>query len=827
LLCATFDLCYHGNMEDGAIVGLTQEEAEKKLREFGRNVLTEKKKYTIFQRFVSKLANPLVLLLLFSGALSVVLGQTSDFFITAIIIFMSISIDVFQEHQAIEGAEKLKKRVSLTATVIRDGLPKEIPMSHVVPGDVVYLSIGDIVPADGRLLSAKDLILDESALTGESFPQEKDTEKAGKVLMGTNVTAGEGSALVVATGSQTELGKIAKELVTKRPQTEFEKGIGHFGSFIVKLTIAFSFIILAFHMGLRHDIWSSLLFVLALAITFAPELLPMIITINLSKGAIRMSHKGVIVKSLPAIENFGSMDVLCTDKTGTLTENIITLHGYQNIEGKEEKKILDYGFLNSFFQTGFAGPMEAAIIVAKKDGETTGYHRLASIPFDFYRKRVSVVVSHNKEAMIVVKGAPEDILALSSQYEMGGKKFSFTASAKTKAHAYFDSISADGLRALAVAYRPIHQQKKYTSSDEKDLIFLGFLTFSDPPKKTVPEALKRLAYQGITIKVLTGDNELVTQKVCADIGLSVAGVVTGPALESLTDEQLVSVAENTTIFARIDPTLKERIIGALKANGHVVGFLGDGINDSPSLRVADIGISVNNATDVAKDSADIILLHKDLHVLSEGVRGGRKTFGNVMKYIMMGTSSNFGNTISLTLGSLVLPFLPMLPVQILLNDLLYDVSQLFVASDKVDEAYLTKPRKWDMQSLRRFMVVFGPANSLFDVVTFFLLLRFFHASIPLFQTGWFVENMVLQTLIVLSIRTAVVPFWKSRPSLLFALGLFGVTAVALVLPVSPLARLFSFVPIPLTFYVFVIFLVGIYAVLVECLKYWFYRHYQL
>ncbi len=815
-------------MDDIPLKGLTQEEAEKKLREFGRNVLVEKKKPTLLKRFISKLANPLVLLLLFAGALSGVLGQTSDFFITAIIIFMSISIDVFQEHQAIEGAEKLKKRVSLTATVVRDGIQKEIPMSHVVPGDVVYLSIGDIVPADGRLLVAKDLLIDESVLTGESFPQEKDTQKADKILMGTNVTAGVGTALVVTTGSQTELGKIAKELVSKRPETEFGKGIERFGSFIVKLTIVFSAIILAFHIGLRHDVWSSLLFVLAVAITFAPELLPMIITINLSKGAIRMSRKGVIVKSLPAIENFGSMDLLCTDKTGTLTENTITLHGYSNIEGKEERKILDYGFLNSFFQTGFAGPMEGAIIAAKKDGETaSGYHRLGSIPFDFYRKRVSVVVHNNKETLFIVKGAPEDMLALSSHYEIGGKKFSFMPSAKTKAHAYFNSISADGLRALAVAYRPMHQQKKYTSSDEKDLIFLGFLTFSDPPKKTVPEALKRLEQQGITIKILTGDNELVTQKVCADIGLSVTGVVTGPALASLTDKQLASVVENTTIFARIDPTLKERIITALKANGHVVGFLGDGINDSPSLRAADIGISVNNATDVARQSADVILLHKDLHVLSEGVRGGRKTFGNVMKYIMMGTSSNFGNTISLTVGSLVLPFLPMLPVQVLLNDLLYDVSQLFVASDKVDEAYLARPRKWDIVSLRRFMVVFGPASSLFDIVTFFLLLRFFHASVPLFQTSWFVESIVLQTLIVLSIRTAVVPFWKSRPSLAFALGLFGITTVALVLPISPLAPLFSFVPIPLTFYVFLIFFVGIYAVLVECLKYWFYRRYQI
>ncbi len=810
----------------GSKQGLTGEEADVRLGHFGKNVLTERKRLSILGRFLSKLTNPLILLLLFAAFVSGILGQIPDLVIIIGIILVSITIDVLEEHTAVEGAEKLRKRVSLTASVVRNGKQQEIPMSHVVPGDTVFLSVGDIVPADGRVIQEKDFLVDQSALTGESYPQRKDAaasvladaqvaDRKNAVFMGTNVIAGEAYVLVVSTGLQTELGKIAKELVEKRPPTEFQKGINNYGVLLTKIAIVVSVLVFFSHLFFAHDMFTTLLFVLAVAIGFAPELLPVIITINLSKGAIRMSKKGVIVKSLPAIENFGSMDTLCTDKTGTLTENKITIRGYESMDGKKDMKVLDFGYLNSLFQVGFRGPMEQAILAHVKKADVSGYSRVGSLPFDFFRKRVSVILSHGKENILITKGAPEEIFSVCS----------LTPDAKKKADNRFKQVSRDGLRTLAVAYKPI-AKKVYEVSDEKDLIFLGFLTFFDPPKKTAAEALKNLEHQGIAIKILTGDNELVTQKVCSELGLPIAGSVTSRDIEGLSDADVSKIVEKTTIFARLNPDLKVRIINSLKANGHVVGFLGDGINDATSLKTSDIGISVENATDVAKETADIILLHKDLHVLSQGVSSGRQTFWNVMKYIMMGTSSNVGNMISLTIGSLVLPFLPMLPTQILLNDMLYDISQLFLATDRVDESILKKPHKWDIGFLRQFLIFFGPVNSLFDLATFYLLLRFFHASVATFRTGWFVENIVLQTLIVFSIRT-VMPIWKSRPSLLFALGLTGIVIIALALPFTPVGPVFSLVRLPISFYGVLVGLIAGYALIVEVVKRWFYTHYQV
>lgn len=814
--------------------GLTLESAEKRIKQFGKNVFVERKKETILSRFLTKLVNPLILLLLVAAIISAALGQLTDFLIIFVILFVSISLDVYQEHQAVEGAAKLRARVSLTATVLRDGVKKEVPISHLVPGDIVSVSVGDIVPADCRLLSATDLLVDQSTLTGESYPQEKDAEVVVKasdavslrtncLFMGTHVISGVGTAAVVMTGNQTELGGVARSLVAPRPQTEFEKGITGFGMLLGRTAFIVSGIVLISHIVIGHDILSSMLFVLALAIGFAPELLPVILTINLSKGAMRMAKKSVIVKSLPAIENFGSIEILATDKTGTLTENAIKLMDYVNISGKRNEQIHLYGYLNSKHQTGYKGPMEEALI-AHKTVDVAGYKYLSTIPFDFFRKRVSVLFAHEKEYMLIVKGAPEELLKLSTSYADGDKIVDLSPILLKKAHAMFEGLSKQGLRILAVGYRKMKEEKKLSAQDEKDLIFMGYLTFEDPPKVSAIEALKLLANAGVEIKILTGDNELVTQKICADLHLPVGGIMLGSEIAGLTEVELGKRSLATIIFARLNPAEKEHILKSLRSMGKVVGYLGDGINDAPSLRAADIGISVNNAADVAKESADIILLHKSLHVLYDGVIEGRKTFGNVMKYLNMSMSANFGNMLSIAIASVFLPFLPLLPIQVLLNDLLYDSSQLLLANDQVDAVYLSRPHKWNIASTKRFMLVFGPASSFFDFVTFGLLLWYFRANAPLFQTGWFVEGLITQILIVMSIRTHMVPFVKSKIDLGFASGLIGIVAVTLILPFTPIGKLFSFVAPPTIFYIWLIVIVATYFILVELLKLWFYRN---
>lgn len=821
---------------DSSEKGLTAEEAADRFKIFGANRLAEMKRITIVGRFIAKLFNPLILMLLAAGFVSAILGQRSDFIIIAAIVVVSTVIDVIQEHKAETSAEKLRQRVSLSATVLRDHAEKEIPLVNVVPGDVVIVKLGDFVPADCRIIKQKDLLVDESALTGESLTSPKNPEakvdekssigsRVNSLFMGTNVISGEATALVVATGGKAEFGEIAKELIAPRPPTEFEKGINSFGNLLLKIALIMAAAIFILHVLTLHDYFSSLLFVLALVIGFAPELLPAVITINLSKGAIRMSKKGVIVKSLPAIENFGSMEILATDKTGTLTENKISLARSEDIRGIPDTKVITLGYLTSFYQTGFKGPMEEAILV-HKELDISKYKFISCVPFDFYRKRLSVVVKSDSETIFIVKGSPEEIIKLSDKLEIDGKSTVLDEAGKKKIRTRFDKLSGDGLRLLAIAYKKIKtNQKSFGPADEKTLTFLGFLGFEDPPKHTATEALTRLTKLGLSIKIITGDNELVTEKISRDLGLAISGIATSADLENLSDHDLGKLVEKTTIFARINPDQKEKIIKAMRNNGHVVGYLGDGINDATSLRTADIGISVDNAVDVAKASADIILLHKDLHVLLDGVHEGRVTFGNIMKYLMMGTSSTFGNMLSLAAASVFLPFLPMLPVQVLLNDLLYDVSQLLVASDNVDSHYLTKPKKWDVGFIRKFMTAFGPVSSVFDFVTFYILLTYFHSVAKFFQTGWFVESIVTQTLIVLSIRTAVVPFFKSRPSWAFAISVSLITLVALVLPqITGAAKLFELVALPPTFYLIIAGLTVAYFVLVETVKLWFYKY---
>ncbi len=820
--------------------GISIEEARMRLKHYGPNELAKRESQTIFNRMAMKLKNPLIILLLVAGFLSAIVGQISDFVIILGITLLSVALDTFQEHSAELAADRLKKSVALTATVIHDNQKKEVRFARLVPGDVVFLSTGDIVPADGRLLSSEHLMVDQSTLTGESYPQHKRYEETGDekiglsdrvncAYMGTQVVSGEGVMLVVQTAGSTELGKIASSIVGARRRTDFEKGLSQYGVLLIKFMAVLAPIVFIAHVSSGiHPVLESVLFVLALAVGFAPELLPLIVTINLSKGALRMSKKGVIVKYLPAIENLGSMDVLCTDKTGTLTQNAITLMLYEDVHGKKSDTVLTYGYLASHFQSSMDNPIEVAIRAkAKSVKGVSAYKKLFELPFDFYRKRMSVVLSKGKDTVLISKGAPDSLLAQCATILDGNRPLRLKDSVRTALKTRVHELETQGFRVIIVAKKEVLRAKKYHTTAETDLTLVGLMAFLDPPKASVKPSLALLEEAGIAIKILTGDSELVTAHVCKTLELPILGMLLGIDVERLDDASLVRAVDNTTIFARLNPESKKRVIDALRTLGHVVGYLGDGVNDAPSLRAGDIGISVNNATDVAKESSDLILLHKDLHVLYEGVIEGRKTFANVMKYIKMGTSSNFGNMVSVAIASLFLPFLPMLPAQILLNDLLYDFSQLFLASDSVDSNQLVRPRKWDIAGVKRFMMVFGPISSLFDVITFVLLLKFFQATPSLFQTGWFLESLVTQTLIIFSIRTTIVPFFKSRISPRFAIGLYGVVFLAILIPLSPLAKLFSFVAPPSIFYSLLGVLVICYIILVETAKRYFYARWEV
>lgn len=818
--------------------GLSQAEASERLKRWGPNELTKRKRYATILLFFSKFSSPLILILLAASLISAFLGEITNFIIIATIVAASGIIDFFQEYHAENAARKLARRVATTATVMRNGQKQEILLGNIVPGDIILLSVGDLVPADARLVESRDLLVDQSTITGESYPQEKNAESLNSgsaavqertncVFMGTNVISGEGTAVVVATGANSEFGKVAKEVVKARPETEFSVGAKNFGLLLVKVTFALVLFVFIINSIFLRDPLTSFIFALALAVGLTPELLPLIITTNLSRGALRMAKKGVIVKYLPAIQNFGSMNILCTDKTGTLTENKIILERYENVRGQEDNEVLRIGYLTSTYQTGIKSPLEAAVLAHGKV-DVSDFKKIDEIPFDFIRKRLSVVVEKQGQRLLVTKGAPEFLLPLCKWVEDNGKKHDLTKELTAKITERFEKLSAEGFRVLAVAEVEVDKKQSYQAKDEKNLSFLGLMAFLDPPKEGATEALQHLKSQGIELKILTGDNETVTRKVCNDLGLEIKGSVNGESLDRTSDEELSNLAAKTTIFARLAPEQKERVITALKKRGAVVGYLGDGINDAPSLRAADIGISVNNAVDVAKESADLILLRKDLQVLKDGVSEGRRTYANIMKYIMMGTSSNFGNMFSVAGGSIFLPFLPMLPVQILLNNLLYDFSELTIPSDKVDSKYLEKPRKWDISGIRRFMLVFGPISSLFDFLTFFLLLLLFHASASFFQTGWFIESLATQTLIIFAIRTRTVPFFKSKPGIMLAIASISVAAFGLIVPFIPFTqRFFSFVTPPVAFYLVLPLIIGAYFLLVELTKRRFYQRYEV
>jgi Mg2+-importing ATPase len=812
--------------------GLSSEDVEERLKLFGYNELVKKKKKKkrlAIISFLSHFKSPLVIILLIAGLISGILGETTNAAIIFFIVVFSIILDFYQESKAERAAEMLKQRVATTATVLRDGVKREVRLNEIVPGDIIYLSAGDIVPADARVITAKDLFVNQSVLTGESFPVEKIaqplksfdpsiTEWRNYLFMGTSVVSGTAMAVVVKTGSLTEYGKIAKRLVEREVETEFQRSIRNFGYMIMQVTLILVLFVFFINALFMRGILDSLIFSVALAVGLTPELLPMIISINLSKGAISMANKGVIVKRLAAIQNFGNMDVLCCDKTGTLTENRIKLILHVDINGDENEKVSLYSYLNSYFQTGLKSPLDEAILNFK-DINVKNYQKIDEIPFDFVRKRLSVVVGNQNQYFIITKGAPEEIVNICTYYEFGDIIADITDEIHRKIEQKYIELSSEGYRVLAVAYKRLKEIKPiYTVNDEKEMIFFGFIAFIDPPKETAREALQLLKKANIELKILTGDNELVTRKVCEHLGFDIKGIVTGSQIAQMHDDALARIVEEANVFCRVTPSQKDRIINALKKNGHVVGFLGDGINDSPSLKNADVGISVDNAVDIAKESADIILLQNDLKVLHDGVLEGRKTFGNTMKYIMMGVSSNFGNMFSVAGASLFLPFLPMLPTQILLNNLLYDFSQSTIPTDEVDQEYIEKPKRLDIRFIRRFMIFLGPVSSLFDFLTFFIMLFIFNAYESLFQTAWFIESLTSQTLVIFVIRTRKSPFWKSKPSKLLLLSSIAIVIFALVLPYTPLGEIFEFVRPPATFYIALAIILITYIILAEIIK---------
>lgn len=817
-----------------SLSGLSSGQAESRLMTYGRNEIIRRKKRAAIVGFLLHFRSPLVIILLVAGLISGFLGQATDAVIIFSIVLISVILDFYQESKAENAAKMLREKVPITATALRDNAKHEVRLSEIVPGDIVFLSAGDMVPADARVIAAKDLFADQSALTGESFPIEKTpsppkmsgenaTESNNGLFLGTSIVSGTGSALVIRTGSSTEYGRIAKALAGRQPETEFERGLRRFGYLIMQVTIflvLFVFFIIAL---LKQNVLESLLFSVALAVGLTPELLPMILSVNLSKGALAMSKKGVIVKRLASIQNFGSMDILCTDKTGTLTENKIELVQHVDLEGQDSEEVLLYCALNSYYETGLKSPLDEAIL-RHENVDVSEYKKVDEVPFDFIRKRVTIVVEHQGQRFLITKGAPEEIFKVCSYCKVAGTYLDLSTEFQKKMERTYYDLSSKGYRVLGLSFTHLYEKKpQYSVNDEANMVFLGFVAFIDPPKDGVMESLELLRKAGIGLKILTGDSDMVTRTVCERIGFEIKGVVLGSELGELNDDALRRVVEKANIFARVTPGQKDRIMSALRRNGHVVAFLGDGINDAPSMKTADVGISVENAVDVARQSADIILLRKDLTVLQDGVLEGRKTFGNTMKYIMMGTSSNFGNMFSVAGASLFLPFLPMLPTQILLNNLLYDLSELPIPMDTVDQEYVQRPRRWEVAFVRKFMVVFGPISSIFDFLTFFVMLIVFGATAPMFQTAWFLESLCTQTLVIFVIRTRRTPFYTSRPSKLLALTSLAVVVVALALPFTPLGQLFEFVRLPWFFYPILAALVGSYLALVELIKRRFYR----
>ncbi len=821
-----------------APAGLTTDEAKRRLRLYGPNSLVQESRFAALFSFLRFFANPLVIILLAASGISLGLGEPVGGLIIISIVLLSVLLNFSMEFQARHAVEEIRKQVATTAAVLRDGREQELPIAELVPGDIVRLNAGDLVPADARLLDVKDLHVRESALTGESLPVEKAAgdlpegkhgvaDASNSVFLGTAVQTGIGTAVIVCTGRDTAFGGIAQRLAMRPPETEFGRGIRHFGLMITRVIMLLVLFVLLVNIVFHRPLLESFLFSVALAVGMTPELMPMIITVTLAQGARRMTKKKVLVKQLAAIEDFGSVEILCSDKTGTLTEGEIVLDRHVDVQGNDDETVLRLIYLNSHFEAGIKSPLDDAILKHEPPAIAT-YAKVDEIPFDFNRKRLSVVVRGGDEHLLITKGETEGVFAICHSVNIDGSPQPFDEGRRAVAEETFKKLSADGYRTLGVAVRKVEKRDAYTPADERDMTLVGFAAFLDPPKEGVRSVLEALKQNGISVVIMTGDNPYVTQKIAHDVGLAADRILTGNQVDTMDDAALAYQAENGAIFARVSPEQKNRVILALKARGHVVGYIGDGINDAPSLHTADVGISVVNGVDVAKDAAKIILLEKDLAVLNEGVIEGRRCFANIMKYIIMGTSSNFGNMFSMAAASLFLPFLPMLPTQILLNNFLYDISQISIPSDNVDPSLLRRPKRWQIGFIRQFMMIIGPISSIYDFLTFGVLLWVFQASTnaPLFHTGWFVESLTTQTLVVFVIRTAANPL-KSRPSRPLLIGVLAVVAIAAVLPYTPVGSLLGFTPLPVALLGAIALLAVTYLVLVQAVKSWFYRRHAL
>lgn len=818
-----------------ALAGLTSSAAKRQLEKFGPNLFRDKQENSPLWQFLSRFKNPLVLILLIASAISAVTHEMANFFIISTIVLLSVTLDFVQEYRANATAAKLRQSVSLRANVLRDGKTVEISVEQLVPGDVVLLAAGDLIPVDARVLESCDFFVRQALLTGESYPVEKRQgnvantateihEATNAVFMGTSVISGSARVLVVKTGALTAIGEIADSVSRESAPSSFEVGIRHFGMLIMRMTVLLVMFVLLVN-AFFHKPWlESFLFAVALAVGLTPELLPMVVSVTLARGAQRMAKQQMIVKRMAAIQDLGSMDVLCTDKTGTLTEANIRMERHVDTQGQSSERVLKFAYLNSFNESGLKSPLDEAIL-AHEHFDVTDWKKIDEVPFDFERRRVSVLLENESTRWLIVKGAPDEIVALCTHYEEanGVQEKPMDAVGLAAMRARYHALEQDGFRVLGIACRQVPLNHPHAVvQDEMELSLVGFAAFLDPPKESAASALEELKNIGIAIKIVTGDSELVTQHVCAQLEIPVTGMLTGKDIEQMDDYALRARVEAANLFCRVNPAQKNRVILALRAQGHVVGYLGDGINDAPSLHSADVGLSVDSAVDVAKEAADMILLKHDLHLLHAGVLEGRRTFGNIMKYIMMGTSSNFGNMFSMAGASLFLPFLPMLPTQILLNNILYDISELAIPLDKVDAAETRTARVLDMKFIRNFMLVIGSISSAFDFLTFYVMLVVLQADEKLFQTGWFVESLCTQTLVIFVIRTRGSIF-KSRPHSLLAVGSLAVAGLALVLPATSLGAHFGFVPLPVTFYLIFGGMVVVYLVAVQQAKLGFYR----
>jgi Mg2+-importing ATPase len=814
----------------GTPQGLANKEANRRIKRYGANRLNSKKPMGNLGLFFAQFKSSIILILLFATGLSFFLHDRLDAAIILTIVLISGLLGFWQEKRAASAIEKLLEIVQIRVSVLRDGTATEVAAESLVPGDIILLKAGGIIPADCLILESANLFVDEAILTGESYPVEKLpavlpantalSQRINALWMGTHVQSGDATALVVATGQTTEFGKLSQRIKLKAPETEFERGIRRFGYLLMEITLILVMLIFAVNVYLEKAVLDSFLFALALAVGLTPQLLPAIISINLAHGAKRMAEQKVIVKQLASIENFGSMNVLCSDKTGTLTEGAVHMRGAFDLSGNASDKVSFYAYLNSVYETGFSNPIDEAIRQYQQF-DIKDCEKLAEIPYDFYRKRLSLLISKRGENILITKGALTHVLAACSEVENADGTLASIESASDQIQKHYEEFSRQGFRTLGLAYKLMDSQARMDKTDETGMRFLGFLLFFDPPKADCAETINQLRELGVTLKIITGDNRLVAATVSKQLGLAEHEILTGPEIEQMSGRALMNKVADVDLFAEVEPNQKERIIIALKKAGFVVGYMGDGINDVSALHAADVGISVESAADIAKETAEIVLLEKDLGVLVQGVREGRITFANTLKYVFMATSSNFGNMFSMAGASLFLPFLPLLPKQILLTNLLTDFPEMTIASDNVDAEMVAQPRRWDIKFIRKFMITFGIVSSLFDFMTFGLL-WLLNVSIEQFRTAWFLESVVSAALIVFVVRSRI-SFFKSRPGKYLVTATFLIIVVTLALPYTPIAHLVGFQPLPLSLLALLGVIVVLYLTTAELAKGIFYR----